>query len=425
LRILFLTQYYPPETGAAQNRIGNLTRRLAALGHNISVLTAFPSYPAGRIFDGYRGKAIMESMEGSVRVIRVWCFATKSKRFVPRIINYFSFVVTSLVLAVWKLGKQDFIIVESPPLFLGISGIILSRIEKARLIMNISDLWPESAVALGIIGDGVLLRWLTKFEEYLYRRSELITAQTNGIAENIARRMEHKKVVFLPNGISPEEILSEQAKRAARLEVRQRLGLQADFIVGYTGLHGLAQSLHTVLESAQRLTSEPSILFAFIGDGPEKERLEALARELGLHNVRFCPSQPAAEMGKIFAALDVAIIPLRRHPLFQGALPSKLFEAMGAGLPVIFSGEGEAGELVQRAQAGICVEPENAEALASAILTLFRSPELRQTYSNNGSAYAARKFNRAEIAAQLSSILQNAVTPVAEGMPQKSPNSCG
>lgn len=420
MRIVFLTQYYPPEIGAAQNRLWNLAQRLAGHGHSVSVVTALPTYPRGRIFEEYRRRVIHETMEGPVRVIRAWCYGTKSTRFIPRVLNYISFVATSLLFAIWKLPSQDFVILESPPLFLGIAGLILSRLKRAPLLTNVSDLWPESAVAVGVIREGALLRCAVKFEEYLYRRSALITGQSVSIVDNIAKRINNNNVTFLPNGISPEVILSENQRRDARWETRRRFGIGNGFVVGYTGLHGLAQGLDTILEAAKILKAEPEISFALVGDGPEKERLMACAQKLGLTNVRFYPPQPAADMPKVFSALDVAIIPLRRHPVFRGVLPSKLFESMGAGLPVILSGEGEAAELVERAGAGICVEPESPACVAEAVRKLFRHPELCWNYGNNGSRHVLKNFNRADIAARLSSILTSeTATPLpGEGVGQ-------
>jgi glycosyltransferase involved in cell wall biosynthesis len=407
LNILFLTQYYPPETGAAQSRLWNLAHRLADRGHKVSVVTAVPSYPRGKIFQEYVGKLLYQTTEGPVHVVRTWCYATKSTNFILRIVNYFSFVATSLLFATWKIPDQDFVIVESPPLFLGIAGLVLSWVKRSRLVMNVSDLWPESAIALGVIKEGFVSRYAVRFEEYLYRNSAFITAQSTSIVDNIAGRTRSKKVVYLPNGVSPETILGEESKKQARCEVRARLKIRDGFVVGYTGLHGLAQGLTTILEAAAILTTETRISFALIGDGPDKESLISIVKDRGLTNVSFYPSQAAAEMPYIFAALDVAIVPLRRHRLFAGVLPSKLFEAMGAGVPVIFSGEGEPGQVVKRARAGICVEPENPAAMADAIIGLFRNPELCRLQGVNASRYVLQNFNRANIAAKLDSILMD------------------
>jgi glycosyltransferase involved in cell wall biosynthesis len=424
VRVVFLTQYYPPETGAAPNRLWNLAQRLAGQGHSVSVMTALPSYPRGTIFEEYRGRIVDESMEGPVRVIRAWCYATKSKRFIPRIVNYLSFVVTSVLFAIWKIPSQDFVILESPPLFLGVSGLVISWMKRALLVMNVSDLWPESALALGMIQEGTLLRWMVRFEEYLYRRSVLISGQSSSIVDNIARRFPGKRVIFLPNGVSPESILSANRRDDARWETRRRLRLGDRFLVGYTGLHGLAQGLTTILEAA-KILKEPEISFALIGDGPEKEQLISLAQELGLTNVNFCPPQPAADMPKVLAALDAAIVPLKRHPVFAGVLPSKLFETMGAGVPVIVSGEGEVSQIVQQAQGGICVEPEKPEALAEAVLRLFQSSELCRTYGNNASRYVLKNYNRVDIAAKLSSVLMDELASPEEKQARRAMAAAG
>src|SRR5579862_7428173 len=181
MRLLFLTQYYPPETGAAQNRISDLAERMAALGHIVTVLTAFPNYPQGRIFEEYRGRFIAREKRGSIQIVRTWIYATRTKSFLPRLCNYFSFVFTSIIAALTTVGGQDIVIVESPPLFLGISGLIISWLWRAHLVFNVSDLWPKSAVDLGILRNKSIIRLSTMLESYIYRRSALITGQTEGI----------------------------------------------------------------------------------------------------------------------------------------------------------------------------------------------------------------------------------------------------
>src|SRR6266566_775993 len=405
MRILFLTQYYPPETGAAQIRLSDLARRLARLGHYVTVLTAVPNYPAGEIFAEFRGNLVRETTEDGVRVLRTWIYATKSKQFLFRIANYLSFTLISAAVGLAKIPEQDFVIVESPPLFLGVSGLLLSRMKNARLVMNISDLWPESAVALGILREGPLLKLATHLEESLYRKSVFVTGQTEGIVESVRRRFPGKAVILLPNGVSPENFLSDGVRRETGRRVRQELGFDGHFVVGYAGLHGLAQGLETLLQAAKLLQETKKILFAFFGDGPEKEKLVHFSQENRLDNVRFFPPRPAARMPEIFAAFDAAVVPLRRHTLFRGARPSKLLEAMGAGVPVIVSIEGEAQAMVEKAQAGICIEPENPHAMAEAILKLCNNAGLSCIFGENGRHFVTRNFNRLEITKKLNRLL--------------------
>ena len=379
MHILILTQYYPPETGAPQNRLSDLARRLTNSGHDLTVLTAMPNYPGGEIFKEYRNRFLVKDKHAGIKVIRTWIYATKKKTFVPRLLNYFSFVVSSLALGIWKIGSPDFVIVESPPLFLGISGFLLSASKNAKLVLNVSDLWPDSAVAMGVLSNNVLIRASRELEEFLYRRSALITGQTRGIVDNIQSRFPNKEVALITNGVDVAAFLDASIS-AQRTKIRREFALEGKFVIGYAGLHGLAQGLDTVIHAARLLVDHQDVLFAFFGDGPEKEKLVQQVDQYGLKNVRFYSSQPSGCMPAVVGSFDLALIPLKRLELFKGALPSKMFEAMAAAVPLLASIEGEARELVEKAQAGLCIEPENFHAMADAILKLYQDPRRLKTF---------------------------------------------
>ena len=404
MRILFLTQYYPPETGAAQNRLSDLAMRLSKAGHQVTVLTALPSYPTGEIFPGYRGHFFLKNEEEGIRVVRTWVYATKRKSFLPRVANYVSFAMLSFVVGLLTVDRVEFVVVESPPLFLGFSAFFLSKSKGANLILNVSDLWPESAVVLGALRNPVLVRWATWAEGWLYRHARIVTGQTRGIVESIQRRST-KTCHLITNGVTPEFLEKAANARSAREVLRERYGFGTGFVVAYAGVHGLAQGLQHLLGTAELLTEQRNIHFCFFGDGPEKSRLLGIVNERGLKNVEFFPPVPAAEMAEILASVDVSIVPLKRDELFKGALPSKLFEGMGAGVPIVGALEGEARQVIEAAQCGICVEPENSAAMADAILSLYRDPELRMRLGENGRRYVAKHYNRKEIAAQFEQIL--------------------
>ena len=404
MRILILTQYYPPESGAPQNRLSDLARRLTASGHTVTILTALPNYPKGEIFEGYRGGILFEELSQGIRVIRTWIYATQSKNFIQRLLNYFSFVLCSLLGGMWKLGRQDIVVVESPPLFLGLSGLLLSHLKKAKFVFNVSDLWPESAVAMGILHNRALIGLSRGLEEFLYRRSHLITGQTRGIIENIQSRIPDKRVSLMTNGVNVQTFTDAMQDDQIK-QVKGLFGLEGKFVVGYAGLHGLAQNLEIVLSAARILRGHQDILFTLFGDGPEKEKLIRLAEEYRLDNIIFTPTQSASLIPAVVASFDVALVPLRRLDLFKGALPSKMFEAMAAAVPLVVSIEGEAQKLVNDAQAGICVEPENSEALADAILQLYTDLPYRKTLGQNGRRYVIEHYDRARIAREFENLL--------------------
>jgi glycosyltransferase involved in cell wall biosynthesis len=366
------------------------------LGHAVTVLTAMPSYPQGRVFDGYRGHLVLAELAHRIRIVRTWVYATKSKRLLPRLLNYCSFAFSSLVIGTFKVGPQDVVIVESPPLFLGFSGFLMSRLAGAKLIFNVSDLWPESAVAMGILRNKLFIGLSKWLEEFVYRRSDLITGQTQGIVDNIRSRFPGKRVELITNGVDVEAFrLDTQAEQIEN--AKKEFGTEGKCVVGYAGLHGLAQGLDTALQAAQLLRGYPDLLFALFGDGPEKEQLVRRADENQLANVRFYPSQHASRMPAVLASFDIALVPLRRLDLFKGALPSKMFEAMAAAVPLVVSVEGEACVLTTNARAGICIEPENPGAMADAILDLYQRPVFRKSLGRNGQQYVMEHYNRQRI----------------------------
>ena len=209
MKILILTQYYPPEVGAPQNRLSDFARRFVQFGHKVTVLTAMPNYPKGEVFEGYRGRLVVEEQRENVRVIRAWIYATKKHQFSHRILHYSSFAISATLVGVIRVGRQDVIVVESPPLFLGVAGILLSWISRAQLVFNVSDLWPESAVALGVLRNGFLTGAATWLEGFIYRCSRLITGQTKGIIENIRARFPRKRVELVANGVDVGTFLSQ------------------------------------------------------------------------------------------------------------------------------------------------------------------------------------------------------------------------
>jgi glycosyltransferase involved in cell wall biosynthesis len=422
MRVLFLTQYFPPETGAAQNRLSDLAERLASSGHQITVLTALPNYPQGEIFEGYRGRLVVTEERNKVRVIRAWIFATKSKSFLPKIVNYLSFAILSCIVGIFSVRQMDIVFVESPPLFLGISGYLLARIKRAKFVLNVSDLWPESAIALGMLRNPRIIRWSTRIEEGLYRRAQLVTGQTQGIIDGVRKRWPGAARALLTNGIALEFLARVETARAARPKIREEFGFGNKLIVAYTGVHGFSQGLETVIRAAELLASYKDIQFVFYGDGPQKRELVTMSTEKQLSNVKFLPPQSSDRMPDILASIDISIVPLKRTELFKGALPSKLFEALGAGVPVVAAVEGEAKRLVELSGGGIVIEPENSEKMAEAIVRLFRDPTSRQRLSVDGRNYLVAHYNRKVIADRLENLLlavkSSSLSISDEGIPE-------
>ncbi|MBV4418311.1 glycosyltransferase family 4 protein [Clostridium tyrobutyricum] len=404
MKILFLTQYCPPEVGAPQNRIFEFAKRLKKFGHEITILTAMPNYPKGEIFDQYKGKKLVIEEIDDIRIIRTSIYATKEKGFIKRLRNYLSFTFSSVITGAKHVGHQDVIITESPPLFLGWSGYVISKKIKAKFVFNISDLWPESAVKLGMLHNKLLIKASTWLEEFCYRKADAITGQTKGIVNNIIMRgFDSNKVHLITNGVDTEFFKKENRDE----EFRKKIGIEGKFASCYGGIHGLAQGLEVIINAAEILKNHDNIQFIFVGDGPEKEKLKNMVKEKELSNVTFIPVQPKKNMPKIIASMDASIIPLKKLDLFKGALPSKMFEALATELPIILSVEGEAANLINAAKAGIVVEPENSEEMADAVLKLAEDKKLRAVFGANGREYVTENYSRDKITRNLENILKN------------------
>jgi glycosyltransferase involved in cell wall biosynthesis len=402
MKILFLTQYCPPEVGAPQNRIFEFAKQLKKFNHEITILTAMPNYPKGEIFEEYRGKKIVEEELDGIKIVRTSIYATKDKSFTKRLRNYLSFTFSSVLTGSKYIDNQDVIITESPPLFLGWSGYVLSKQKKAKFVFNVSDLWPESAVKLGVLNNKMLIKFSTWLEEFSYRKAHAVTGQTRGIVNNIVERgFDANKVHLITNGVDTEFFKRENRDE----EFRKELGIDGKFSICYAGIHGIAQGLEVVIEAADILRNYEDIQFLFFGDGPEKQQLIQMVKEKSLNNVKFLPVQSKPKMPRIIASMDATIIPLKKLDLFKGALPSKMFEALSSELPIVLAVEGEAEKLINDAQAGITVEPENPKAIADAVLKLYKDPELSRKLGGNGRKYVMENYAREAIARKLEKIL--------------------
>jgi glycosyltransferase involved in cell wall biosynthesis len=397
IKLLILTQYFPPEVGAPQNRLFELALRLQKSGVDVTVLTAMPNYPQMEIQEAYRGKKyVYEEMNG-LKVHRSSIYVSKDRSIISRLRNYFSFVYSSARCGVKHIGAVDVIFCESPPLFLGYSALKLKRKKKAKLIFNVSDLWPESAEKLGVVTNKFLLKLAYNLEEKLYRNSVLVTGQTQGICKDISYRFPNKKTYWLPNGV---DLNYYDPANTPKNDWRQRNGFsETDLIFLYAGIIGIAQGLEVILNAAKEVKDKPNLKFVLLGSGPEKEKLQQIKKEEGLNNVFFMDAVTKKEMPGILKSVNAVIVPLKKLDIFKGAIPSKLFESLAMKLPVLLGVDGEARDLfIEQGKCGLYFEPENAKQLAEGILKLSADPSLAKQLGENGRNYVNANFNRDNIA---------------------------
>ena len=410
MRIAFLTQYYPPEIGAPQGRLSALARAFQRAGHEVTVLTAMPNYPSGRIHAGYGGLVRREVRDG-VRIVRTFIYPTQRANYLPRLSSYFSFVASSAVLGMPFLESPDYLFVESPPLFLGLAGLWLSWVKRCPMIFNVADLWPETAVRIGVLErSGLAYALSERLERLCYRRAALVTGQTRAIVSDIETRFPGCRTYHLSNGVDSRTFLPDRRTAVARAtldgEAREVGGgeRKPDTCVAlYAGLHGLAQGLDRVLEAASLLADSP-LRFVFLGDGPTKADLilQARARELG--NIKFLDARPVTEVPPLVAAADIVLVPLVTH--IPGATPSKLYEAMASGRPVVLVAEGEPANIVREHETGLVVAPGDAAGLAAALRRLAGDPALRQRLGTNGRRTAELLFDQTDIDASFVTFLE-------------------
>jgi glycosyltransferase involved in cell wall biosynthesis len=395
MRILFISQYFPPEMGAPAARTFELARRWVDDGAEVTVVTAVPNHPNGIVPERYRGRRLVEERVDGIRVLRAWIYAAANRGFWRRSLSYVSFLMSALAFGCRRAGPCDVVIATSPQFLVGIAGFVTARLRGVPFVFEVRDLWPDSIAALDVLREGTLLRLLRRIEMALYREAALIVGVAQSTREELVRRgIDPGKIVIVPNG-ADSAVFCDLEKYNG---IRESLGLGRRFVVSYVGTHGMAHGLETVLDSAEELRDHDDIQFLFVGDGARREHLEreAAARRLG--NVRFVGVQPRERIPSYIATSDVSLVPLRRKPLFEKVLPSKIFEIMGCSRPLILGVEGEARAAVLAADAGLCVTPESPRELSQAILSLYRDPDRATALGRNGRDYVRRNFSRDELA---------------------------
>ncbi|MGD1924536.1 MAG: glycosyltransferase family 4 protein [Paracoccaceae bacterium] len=395
MRILFLTDNFPPETNAPATRTWEHVRVWAQQGHDITVITTAPNFPKGVVHDGYRNAwRSVEHREG-IRIVRIKTYIAANAGTLKRMLDYISFMVSASVFGVFE-KRPDIIVATSPQFFTACAGLILSVLRWRPWVFELRDLWPDSIVAVGAMKPSSALRALEKLELFLYRRSTIVVSVTNAFKSNlIARGIDGAKIKVVTNGVDPAKFQS-QPKDAA---LTDELNLTGKTVIGYFGTHGMAHALDKVLDAADLLQDRNDIAFLFVGGGAERAKLEARARDMP--NVRLLAPQPRERMPTIWSLCDVALVSLRDTPTFRTVIPSKIFEAMAMGQPILISlPDGEATKIVTKTGAGIAVPPENPAEMAREIVNLSDSAALREELGSKG-ILAVKEYNRTMLATRM------------------------
>jgi glycosyltransferase involved in cell wall biosynthesis len=396
MRILFLTHYFTPEVNAPASRTFEHAREWVRAGHDVTVLTCAPNHPGGKLYPGYRNRLFQRETIDGINVVRVWTFLAANEGHVRRIANYLSYMIGAS-LALPRLPRAVVVISTSPQFFCGLTGLIARAVHRAPWILEIRDIWPESIVTVGAMRQGLVTRGLEWLERLAYKQADRIVAVTDSFVSHIVERCgDAAKIAVIKNAVDlslfNHSVEASVAKRA--------LGLEGKFVAAYVGTHGMAHGLDTILDAARLMAGEPHIHFLMVGDGAERARLVERAKSMRLVNVSIVGQRPKADMPFVWAATDASLILLKRQEMFKKVLPSKMFEAMAMGCPIILGVEGEAKELLDVAGAGIGITPESADELAACLRKLASDNALCSRYGEQGTVYVRQNFDRAKQAAR-------------------------
>ena len=408
MHILFLSDNFPPEVNAPASRTFEHCREWVRAGHTVTVVTCVPNFPKGRVFPGYRNQLWQTDCMDGVEVLRVWTYITANEGFARRVLDYLSYMFTATLASLF-VRKVDVVVGTSPQFFAACAAWAVGTMKRVPWIFELRDIWPESIRAVGAMRDSATFRWLQKLEIFLYRRATAIVSVTHAFRSTlIDRGIDARKIHVVTNGVDA----SQFSPRPKDKELVRRLGLEDKFVAGYIGTHGLAHALDTLLDAAKILADAPDgdrYRFLLLGDGAEKQALEARARREGLDNVLFIDTVPKADVVRYWSVLDVSIIHLKKTDLFKTVIPSKLFECMGMGIAVLHGVEGESADIVRSEQVGLLFEPENAAALVEALRRMQADEPLRLQFSANG-LEGARRYDRKALAARMLEILEQSIT---------------
>lgn len=407
MKILLYTQYFPPESNAPANRWGYFCDYLAKHGHEVYVLTSFPNHPLRKIFEGYKNQWCFKEKYQDLTIIRSWTLIFNSIKFVPRLLNYLSFALSSYFNSK-KIPAVDLIIVSVPQIFIGFSGLKIVRRRNIPLVLDIRDLWPEAVLSTGYMKRGVIYWFFRRRAKHLYAQANCLIVNSPALKQHLITDygISLNKIFYISNGVDVD--LFNQEVDASFIE--RQYNLFDTLVVSYIGLLGFAQNPEIIIETAKLLQDNKDIKFLFVGAGPLEQKLKIKVKKLKLDNVIFTGLIPHTEINKYVAISDICLVPYKNDPVFKENIPSKMFEYMAAKKPIIINLEGEASRMIQEAQAGLLVKPNDPIDLKDAILKLKKDKFLRDKMGLCGAQYVAANFNKNDLGRKLMEVLQDVIT---------------
>jgi glycosyltransferase involved in cell wall biosynthesis len=415
MKILYISQYFPPEMGAPSARALELSRHWANAGHEVSVLTGFPNHPTGVVPESYRRRfrrGFSRELVDGVQVFRTWLLPVPNRKSYERMLNYTSFCLSAALSGLF-LSRPNVVIATSPQLLVALSGWWIARCKRVPFVFEVRDLWPESLAAVGMGSENSWLhRALGKIAGFLYRQADLIVVVTPAFKTHLVKHwnVPGEKISVVENGVETQLFAPK-----AGADLRAQLSLDGKFVASYIGTLGMAHGLETIVSAAVQVKStNPEIAFLIVGEGADKERIVALATRHKLTNLKFIPQQPRETIPAYIAASDACLVLLKKTDLFKTVIPTKMLEFMSCARPVILGVDGQARSILEEARAGIVMEPENSEALVEAILGLAADREGALELGRNGRDYIVKKYSRASTAGKYIGVLEELLNPPAE-----------
>lgn len=397
LRITFISHYFFPEGNAPASRVHEMCKRWVRDGHDVTVITGAPNAPAGRVYDGYRNRAVTHEEVDGIKVVRVWTYIAANKGTFRRILNYLSFML-SATLAGLLTRRPDVLIATSPQFFCGLAGLMVAECRQVPFVLEIRDIWPESIAAVGAVSKRPVLRVLEWLERLMYRRaSHIVTVGQGYKTQLLERGVPEESISIITNGVDPDVYMPAAGDPVNPL--RAKYGLNGQFLCGYVGTIGMACGLDVVLRAGELLKAKgrDDVAIILVGDGAVREDLESRAKQLGLINIIFAGQVGKHEVPAHLQMLDACLVHLRRQDLFRYVLPSKIFEAAAMEKPIVLGVAGYAAELIEKAGAGVTFEPENAEQLVAALEQLAANGEQARRFGESGRRYVMQHFDRDQL----------------------------
>jgi len=398
MKILFITDNFPPEVNAPASRTHEHCKEWVKRGIEVTVITGAPNFPQGKVYEGFKNKLYSSETIDGIKVIRIWSYITANAGFLKRVLDYVSFAFMAFWAGLFQ--KADVIIATSPQFFTTFTGFSLSKIKRRPWVFELRDLWPESIITVGAMEKGLAINTLEKIEQFMYRRADLIIPVTNAFKKRlIYYGQDESKIHVIPNGVNPAQFFPMPKDQ----ELLEELGLNGKLVIGYMGTHGMAHGLDFIIRSVCKIDN-PDIHFLFIGDGAQKPAVVALAGEMATKNVTFLDSVPKKSVQRYLSVMDAVLVPLRKSETFKTVIPSKIFESAAMRKPILLGVDGQAREIVETQNAGIYFEPESEESLLS-IIERIQSRDLILSNFYEGCDLLARAYDREALANKMADIL--------------------